>query len=628
MLAPPAPLLRPTLVVDDDRSAVQLPTDPSGYARVVVVERRGPTLPAADCRSGKVLLDRAIDANQAGRDLVFEPNGSHSLRVCAFRNGHPEQPAATATRAGRRHSPWLMAQGRGCEATLRLPAYGELDADAVAVEIMGLRSDEPVDTEQVCARGQPLARVPATQLADLAELADDSDRVSLAIDLHQERIGCELGRDVAACLRLEDGSLVAGADASPQRLETASERHAQRIATPLGDVAIRSAAIGHLLVGHDVDTNQPQLVQMLADTPVRYSSDRRVVFQSGRVVLFGAEERVWVDSRRRFVRARELAEGDGLLHRSGRVDRIARRPDEQPADRFGTFAIDVTAPNTFYRDGYLVADDKPSPRTKAHVVAGSVDRGVTLTPHPESFDCRLGVRLSLLRLANDVERLSLQVRAPSTPPGQRPALSCDGTASLSLAGPGLRRLLAARRQHAPTLDLDLELEGDDESSCSAPSDVVLCEHRPGQAPRALAATSAISGPTCLAEGTPVDTPRGPVAIERLTPGSRVLAFDEDSGEVVTATVRHVRRRLDARVARLLLSDGQVLRATREHPFFLPQEDRYDQADTLVIGDALLGRAGVVTIAEVSAFDEPATVFDVSVTHPNNFFAAGVLVHNY
>jgi Hint domain len=74
-------------------------------------------------------------------------------------------------------------------------------------------------------------------------------------------------------------------------------------------------------------------------------------------------------------------------------------------------------------------------------------------------------------------------------------------------------------------------------------------------------------PICLAEGTPIDTPAGPVAVERLGLGDAVWTLDREGRRVVgtvialgsaAAPAEHV-------VVRLTLQDGRSLAASPGHP---------------------------------------------------------------
>ncbi len=74
-------------------------------------------------------------------------------------------------------------------------------------------------------------------------------------------------------------------------------------------------------------------------------------------------------------------------------------------------------------------------------------------------------------------------------------------------------------------------------------------------------------PICLAEGTHIDTPRGPAAVENLSIGDQVWTMNE-AGERVSATVLKigsVRVPAAHQMIHVILSDGRELWASAGHP---------------------------------------------------------------
>ena len=137
------------------------------------------------------------------------------------------------------------------------------------------------------------------------------------------------------------------------------------------------------------------------------------------------------------------------------------------------------------------------------------------------------------------------------------------------------------------------------------------------------------GGGCLEAGTLVLTPRGPVAVEQLTPGDTVLAWV--AGELRAAVVQ-ARTEVRPRVYLELDLDGRVLRVTPEHPVALaPEPGVFRSASELRAGDALwrwdgrkLVAATLRSVREVRA-ERPA--YDLLVSPGGNFLANGLLVHN-
>ncbi len=126
--------------------------------------------------------------------------------------------------------------------------------------------------------------------------------------------------------------------------------------------------------------------------------------------------------------------------------------------------------------------------------------------------------------------------------------------------------------------------------------------------------------TCVAEGTPIATPEGPIPIERVTVGSRVHAFDVETGARSIAVVL----RVDRSRAESLRAFG-ALRVTKEHPLWA--DGAWRLAGDVAPGAELLGVDLQPLGAEPVVLDMPATVFDIGVSSPHTYFAGGVLVHN-
>ena len=141
---------------------------------------------------------------------------------------------------------------------------------------------------------------------------------------------------------------------------------------------------------------------------------------------------------------------------------------------------------------------------------------------------------------------------------------------------------------------------------------------------------------CLAEGTPVATPSGPVPIEALRLGDAVYSVNPETGERIVSRVVAIR---SARRPALSLRtrSGRTVVATAEHPFYSPDTRGYEKLIRWQDGelDAQLRVAihedeQLVPDAVVSLMALPGThtVYDITVSSRfHNFVAAGILVHN-
>lgn len=147
----------------------------------------------------------------------------------------------------------------------------------------------------------------------------------------------------------------------------------------------------------------------------------------------------------------------------------------------------------------------------------------------------------------------------------------------------------------------------------------------------LALTASVAwargGGGCLAQGTPIATPAGEVAIERLRPGDAVWTLAGESrvvGKVAAVT------RVEAEQFVELSIEGQKLLATPEHPFRLGP-GRFKAASALQAGESLrLFRGGALRPAKVDSvrlLDRAAPAYNLLVTPAGVYLAQGVAVHN-
>jgi hypothetical protein len=125
-------------------------------------------------------------------------------------------------------------------------------------------------------------------------------------------------------------------------------------------------------------------------------------------------------------------------------------------------------------------------------------------------------------------------------------------------------------------------------------------------------------PICLARGTRIDTPSGPVAVDALRLGERVWTFD-DAGRRIAGTVIALGSTpapAGHHVIRLTLADGRSVTASPGHPL----------ADGRPIGDIAIG-AGVDGSTVVGAESLEYTggeTFDLVVSGPTGgYFAGGI-----
>ena len=141
----------------------------------------------------------------------------------------------------------------------------------------------------------------------------------------------------------------------------------------------------------------------------------------------------------------------------------------------------------------------------------------------------------------------------------------------------------------------------------------------------------IAKPLCLAEGTPIVTPNGNIAIEEIQEGDRVFAVDGE-GRTVCAAVTSTFQSEASELYHVKLSSGDTLTASANHPFFV-QKRGYVEAAQLRAGDVLQSLNGgriIVEAVQHELLENPCILYNFEVEAPYHCYFAGssrVLVHN-
>ena len=140
------------------------------------------------------------------------------------------------------------------------------------------------------------------------------------------------------------------------------------------------------------------------------------------------------------------------------------------------------------------------------------------------------------------------------------------------------------------------------------------------------------GAPCFAAGTMVATPEGEKPIQSLAVGDAILAWDFAEHDLVVSTVDRVKRRSKKPTGTLTFSDGTKLEVTANHPFYLVPANAWIEAGRLAEGAVVARRHGAeleeARVVGKTAFDKATLVFDVTVRGYHDYFAGGILVHNY
>jgi predicted lipid-binding transport protein (Tim44 family) len=135
------------------------------------------------------------------------------------------------------------------------------------------------------------------------------------------------------------------------------------------------------------------------------------------------------------------------------------------------------------------------------------------------------------------------------------------------------------------------------------------------------------GGGCFPPGTPISTPKGETAIEKLSPGQPVLALDPQGQRVET----RVEKIFDTRSLVLAVeTDRGRLRTTPDHPVGLPGGG-FIPAGKLRPGQKVLtwneGDVHSATVLRTQLGEKEEPVYNLSVGSPNTFLASTFVTHN-
>ncbi|HEY2146358.1 MAG TPA: polymorphic toxin-type HINT domain-containing protein, partial [Pirellulales bacterium] len=131
---------------------------------------------------------------------------------------------------------------------------------------------------------------------------------------------------------------------------------------------------------------------------------------------------------------------------------------------------------------------------------------------------------------------------------------------------------------------------------------------------------------CFAAGTPVATLTGPMVIEKLSIGDRVLAQNPDTGELGYKTVTAMTVRPPTETVLVRTTRGEI-RASRGHPFWIVGKG-WRMAKELEVGDRLHCLEGSARVAAIDA-QPTEKVYNLTVADFGTYFVGQgqVLVHD-
>jgi len=140
---------------------------------------------------------------------------------------------------------------------------------------------------------------------------------------------------------------------------------------------------------------------------------------------------------------------------------------------------------------------------------------------------------------------------------------------------------------------------------------------------------------CFTAGTLIATPSGDRAIESLQIGDEVLAYDFTNQKVVRDVISYTSEKIGSELVLMTLDNGTTLEVTPDHPFYDQESGLWIYADQVKTGTTLLNLqkspanlVKVVSVLERRITTSEQSVFNLTTENHHNYFAGGVLVHNY
>lgn len=149
--------------------------------------------------------------------------------------------------------------------------------------------------------------------------------------------------------------------------------------------------------------------------------------------------------------------------------------------------------------------------------------------------------------------------------------------------------------------------------------------------------SEMTAPKCFTAGTLVLTEEGPVAIEEIQAGDKVLAFDEETGEIaykeVVQTFENTTDELTYVTVETEDGETETIESTPGHPYYVKEEKDFVKAYLLEEGTELTladGRTAYVKEVVTEELTEPVAVYNFEVADFHTYYVGenSVLVHNW
>ncbi|MEZ4875165.1 MAG: polymorphic toxin-type HINT domain-containing protein [Flavobacteriaceae bacterium] len=165
-----------------------------------------------------------------------------------------------------------------------------------------------------------------------------------------------------------------------------------------------------------------------------------------------------------------------------------------------------------------------------------------------------------------------------------------------------------------------------------PDGVPRADLPPDGSPQAVAWDDYVNGNSpvpCFPEGTLISTPNGKKPIETIAVNDMVWSFDHLAKKTRIGYVKGISKNHTLSLVHIH-SKGHVLKATRNHPFWIEEEEKYCRADALTEGMFLRKMDGqLVKIDSIYIEEIETTTYNFEVSNYRNYFVGEdeVLVHN-
>ncbi|SMF69177.1 intein N-terminal splicing region [Paenibacillus barengoltzii] len=133
---------------------------------------------------------------------------------------------------------------------------------------------------------------------------------------------------------------------------------------------------------------------------------------------------------------------------------------------------------------------------------------------------------------------------------------------------------------------------------------------------------------CFTSGTKVLTDEGEKPIEEIEVGDKVLAKDDETGEMAYKEVEWLFQR-DVEETYNITVGGEVITTTDEHPFWIVGKG-WVEAQHLAVGDVLTTSDGIkLAIEKIEVKQEHVTVYNFKVKDFHTYFVSnlGIWTHN-